>query len=82
MSFKLKITILGETYKSQGKTVKEALENFPLKWVEIKGAGYMVLKEYYKSKLVNTQKKLMSMPILRRIKVNKVALDLWAKRLS
>lgn len=84
--YKINIKILGTEYKAKGKNIGELLDNIPLTWKEIKGRGEAVIERYSKKDnknvLVKSIDKTFPAPVLRRIKMNKVARALWIKRLE
>lgn len=75
--FKLKLTILQKHWIAEGDTIQEALENFKLSWKQIKGKGALYITDG-----TNEYIKLLSMGVLRRIFVNKIARAYWIKNLE
>ena len=66
----------GNDYKSEGKTIDEALSGLALDWVKIKAKGVIKIT-FGKLKLEH----LFYIKQLRRIFVNKLTRQIWAKRL-
>ena len=76
-NYKVVIEILDEKWQQTGKTIEEALSNFPFTWEQIKGKGTLTVTQGTKK-----HEHLMTMRLLRRIFVNKVTRAVWARNLE
>ncbi len=75
--YSIVLEIAGVKYKSNGKTINEALENLGLTWVQIKGKGILKVKWGKK-----TLEHLFFLKELKRIFSNKITRLIWEKRLK
>ena len=76
-NYKITISVLGNEWSEEGKTIHYTLDKFPLTWEQIKSKGVVVVT---KGNLKRTQ--LIPGVTLRRILSNKIMKAVWSKRLK
>ena len=77
LKYQVTLNTVGLVYKAEGRTIEKALINLGLEWTQIKGKGVIKIthgKDCYE--------RLFPAPQLRRAVCNKLARQLWAKRLK
>lgn len=74
MKYKALIKVLGLEKEATGETIEEALANLGLEWNHIKSKGTITI-----SKGKESHEHLFNMKILRRIMVNDIVRNFWAK---
>ena len=75
--YKVILQTVGKEYKSEGKTVFDAIKGLGLEWHQIKNKGVIVVKKD-KLKLEH----LFYINQLKRIFANKTVMSMWSKRLD
>jgi len=75
--YKLTLTMTGIDYKADGETIDEALSKLNLDWQQIKAKGVVKI-----TRDKNTLEHLFYLGQLKRIFVNKLTRQMWAKRLQ
>ena len=76
-TYQLSLEMLGKTYTTESKTVEEGLSDLAVKHKLVKAKGFLKVKKGNK-----TCEQLFFIPELRRLFANRLARQIWGKRLE